>query len=91
MSGLDRFDDEIYDFAREEDKEIGFVMGASAMYDFIFNNLENAEFKDNLDALYEDFLKKINNDPDFLSFYLDVSEFVDDFSSYLDEENELFN
>ena len=59
--------------------------------DFIFNNLENAEFKDNLDALYEDFLKKINNDPDFLSFYLDVSEFVDDFSSYLDEENELFN
>ncbi|WP_423900753.1 hypothetical protein [Eggerthia catenaformis] len=91
MSGLDRFDDEIYDFPREEDKEIGFVMGASAMYDFIFNNLENAEFKDNLDALYEDFLKKINNDPDFLSFYLDVSEFVDDFSSYLDEENELFN
>lgn len=91
MSGLDRFDDEIYDFAREEGKEIGFVMGASAMYDFIFNNLENAEFKDNLDALYEDFLKKINNDPDFLSFYLDVSEFVDDFSSYLDEKNELFN
>ena len=91
MSGLDRFDDEIYDFPREEDKEIGFVMGASAMYDFIFNNLENAEFKDNLDALYEDFLKKINNDLDFLSFYLDVSEFVDDFSSYLDEENELFN
>ena len=91
MSGLDRFDDEIYDFPREEDKEIGFVMGASAMYDFIFNNLENAEFKDNLDALYVDFLKKINNDPDFLSFYLDVSEFVDDFSSYLDEENELFN
>lgn len=31
MSGLDRFDDEIYDFAREEGKEIGFVMGASAM------------------------------------------------------------
>lgn len=27
MSGLDRFDDEIYDFAREEGKEIGFVMG----------------------------------------------------------------